>query len=1193
MMHSEDHAGIPDLEFLATPIQLLSPQQEQQLKTLKAHLEVCPECAHAADLHFALVRGRQVPAASTLICPSCSVWLELAAGVLPEAATVPLLAHAAACVICARELESMRHDVATEEIDPEVSQLQTSSAAWQSSMAWELAESSRQAAVVPMPALATIVQFPSRRLWFGAVAAALLIVGGFLGWSARRRNSDDALLARAYDLQRRTELRLPGGDAVPLASADRGAAVENPPSELVKLRLRALEHLEHNPGDAYWHAELGRVALVENNGAAAKRELETAAALNPALPRLTSDLASAWFEIGDTTGDRIPYIHAADLLSQVAYQLRDSHDREAVAVTNFNLALCWERLSNHEEAVKAYQNALAAESDPSWRSEIQRRLTHVQDIEHKSEFNRDPAQFSSPHAFLVSDLQDQEATGRDYDLYLDPATRFWLPAQGSSPEARAALERLALIGRAHDDAWLEDILSIAPSDTTVRAVDHLASAAEDSTRGDADAALTESEEADRLFRQAADAPGAMRAEAEEAYSYQRLGQAERCLDLTQQLLHQAAIARYAWMHAYILLEDASCRGDGGDIGQVTTPILQAVSISTKEGLQLELLRAQGFLANVYGALGQTREAWSISQEGLEHCAVQRGARMSTYQFLQSSYTATSALDLPWAAAGIADAASQASNFVSNLPIQAYSYETLGAAETGVGELAKAEEAFSHASDLLHKTPAGPAATFYLSDWEADRSELLAKRGQVHEALERMQTASLQVAAADNYVVRAKDYTELASLFLQNGSLQQALHSSVLATLDAEHALAGTSGEIQRRAWERRNGRAYRLLVQSLAMMGRNEDALRAWEWYRSAPFRSAELQPKIAAYSHGIPAFPPILPERRKGNTFVIARLEGRYVVWFVPSSSNRAIDMAQVDESSQQVESMGETLRELCSDRNSSKQAIRAVGEKMYAILFARFEPEMNSNEILQLDVDASLQRVPFSALARSGHPYLGLEHPIAILPAWWSVRTPPMQPLTDHPKVLLVEGSRSLPATPDGSIRTLQPEYLETSYLARMFPQAVLLTPGRTTTGQLTSLLASSEIFHFSGHAIERDHETVLWLSSPDVVFGPSALSGVSLRGCRLAVLATCSSSGADDQSEDTGSLTHALLNAGASNVVATLWDVDSRSSRDLMVSFYSKIAQGQSPAAALSAAEQALHSNPASGHPFYWAPMEVFIQ
>ena len=71
-----------------------------------------------------------------------------------------------------------------------------------------------------------------------------------------------------------------------------------------------------------------------------------------------------------------------------------------------------------------------------------------------------------------------------------------------------------------------------------------------------------------------------------------------------------------------------------------------------------------------------------------------------------------------------------------------------------------------------------------------------------------------------------------------------------------------------------------------------------------------------------------------------------------------------------------------------------------------------------------------------------------------------------------------------------------------------------------------------------------------------------------------------------DDWVGLARAFLNAGAGNVVATLWPVEDRATANLMERFYERFTTGGDPAAALAAAQRALLSAPATAHPFYWA-------
>jgi CHAT domain-containing protein len=61
----------------------------------------------------------------------------------------------------------------------------------------------------------------------------------------------------------------------------------------------------------------------------------------------------------------------------------------------------------------------------------------------------------------------------------------------------------------------------------------------------------------------------------------------------------------------------------------------------------------------------------------------------------------------------------------------------------------------------------------------------------------------------------------------------------------------------------------------------------------------------------------------------------------------------------------------------------------------------------------------------------------------------------------------------------------------------------------------------------------------------------------------------------------------------VVAGLWDVDDRSTADLMGHVYAEIAQGHTPSAALRHAKLAMiAAGGAAAKPYYWAPFQLFI-
>jgi CHAT domain-containing protein len=178
------------------------------------------------------------------------------------------------------------------------------------------------------------------------------------------------------------------------------------------------------------------------------------------------------------------------------------------------------------------------------------------------------------------------------------------------------------------------------------------------------------------------------------------------------------------------------------------------------------------------------------------------------------------------------------------------------------------------------------------------------------------------------------------------------------------------------------------------------------------------------------------------------------------------------------------------------------------------------------------------------------------------------------------------------DGSATILPQEYLETQDLGRLYPQSRLARQPQPS--EMLRMLAGAEVFHFSGHTVERNHSSALLLAGPDGILSATTLAHATLRACWIAVLATCSSGGGSDFGvEDRGSLAHALLLAGVGHVVATLWDVDTRSLRTLMLGFHRSLRETRAPEEALRRAQQAVSAAKETSHPFFWAGVEVFSQ
>ncbi|HEY3580265.1 MAG TPA: CHAT domain-containing protein, partial [Pyrinomonadaceae bacterium] len=94
--------------------------------------------------------------------------------------------------------------------------------------------------------------------------------------------------------------------------------------------------------------------------------------------------------------------------------------------------------------------------------------------------------------------------------------------------------------------------------------------------------------------------------------------------------------------------------------------------------------------------------------------------------------------------------------------------------------------------------------------------------------------------------------------------------------------------------------------------------------------------------------------------------------------------------------------------------------------------------------------------------------------------------------------------------------------------------------------------------------------------------------LRAPELVVLSACFTAlGKNQDGEGLIGVTRGFMYAGASGVVASLWQVDDRATAELMKRFYANMLQHNlGPAAALRAAQNEIRSQPQWSSPYYWA-------
>ncbi|MBO0720443.1 MAG: tetratricopeptide repeat protein [Blastocatellia bacterium] len=102
---------------------------------------------------------------------------------------------------------------------------------------------------------------------------------------------------------------------------------------------------------------------------------------------------------------------------------------------------------------------------------------------------------------------------------------------------------------------------------------------------------------------------------------------------------------------------------------------------------------------------------------------------------------------------------------------------------------------------------------------------------------------------------------------------------------------------------------------------------------------------------------------------------------------------------------------------------------------------------------------------------------------------------------------------------------------------------------------------------------------------------MTGLNLWGTKLVVLSACDTGVGEVKNGDgVYGLRRALVLAGAETQVMSLWAVSDKATRELMVSYYSRLQEGQGRGEALRQVQLEMLKNVNRRHPYYWAS---FIQ
>ena len=173
------------------------------------------------------------------------------------------------------------------------------------------------------------------------------------------------------------------------------------------------------------------------------------------------------------------------------------------------------------------------------------------------------------------------------------------------------------------------------------------------------------------------------------------------------------------------------------------------------------------------------------------------------------------------------------------------------------------------------------------------------------------------------------------------------------------------------------------------------------------------------------------------------------------------------------------------------------------------------------------------------------------------------------------------------------------EVEEVSRMVKDAVAFYGPDANRQRFLEEMGSSRILHLSSHGsvnpTDPNLSFVAFTQEGDSVEQDEMLYFNDLYGLpmvnELTVLSACETAlGKLAAGETTMSLASAFAAAGAKSTVTTLWQVDDRATKDVIVDFYRRLVKGETRSAALNESQAALRKGEYA-HPYYWAGITLY--
>ncbi|HTD22035.1 MAG TPA: CHAT domain-containing tetratricopeptide repeat protein [Terriglobales bacterium] len=1163
-------------------------------KELQEHIDHCPQCAQIKEDYITIRSrlyelGRAPGHEAQNECSASATWVELATGLLPRDETLERLKHASSCPACAEELMyALQATASSEPAPPDILQhLESGTEGWQHALAAQMASR----AVFPPADMTPKVSSSRKKIWlfaprqwaYAGLAAALALAVGIGLFSYLRPSSPQKLIAIAYSQQRTVDLRIPGAGYGPIkVERANGQSQLNSPQALLEAEALIKQGLEKTPDDPNLLREKAEADLLNRDYQPAIETLNHALRLQPNSFYLLVDLATAQFERAEATSSPADYEAGLQYLGD-AIRMEPNNP-----VGLFNRAIIYERLYLYDRAIADWEQFLKVETDPGWKKEGEQRLQQLRQREQKRSSRHVPERLTL--AQFKEDLKTRQATG--IEEYLEVAERQILPKISAATDRdenyQTALALANELKFRHSDQFLTDMLLQAGQPDSQRAMKLLGQSSSANHSGHHDEAYTAAAQAAAIFQKSGNVAGALASRFEQTYALQFESKADLCQALAGENLGAAQQHSYAVLEVQLLLEQAICSNMNRQVGPAKELTQRVLRTAKSHDYQSLYLRGMMLLATLESDAGNESSAWSAIHEGLGLYWNSNLPAVRAYSFYVALDFMAERLGHPNVRFAAAFEALGFRSESSNRLVEASERMRLADAALRLGEVQVAESQFREAQQIFANAPQAESVRWHELEARISLAQVEALRGANTAEITANLLASLpEVEQLSNRYVEFQYYDTLADLEIRSGDAQSGQQFLGQAIRIAEGGLRSLPTWRERLAWIEQHRQPYIMLTQLQLRAGNQQSALNTWEHFRTtttgALLDHASVPPKLVTASEvQLASQKQIFSETR---TLTYAFTPDGLMIWVRRPSE---IHSVYLSVSPKDLRRTAENFIGECARPDSDMSNLRADAQYLYTWLIQPVRQWLPASGHMIIEPDGILGVVPMEALIDPAGAYFGTSYTVTVassVQASDSASDTPNIRASDHALIA------SAPTSTDGSLDPPPGAMEEADRVAEKFIKPTVLAGGEAKISRVGGELGRSVIFHFAGHSgLSHDGAAMLMADGP---LGPNqarVFDAHQLSTLKLAVFSACGTAKPSETSES-DSLVSEFLQAGAHNVLASRWNVDSMATADFVELFYSSLLSGGSVADAVQTAADSFRRKPERAHPYYWAAFSAF--